>query len=172
MAPNLAKTRPAVAAAPTLDPSVQGATYEETQVHAVGGRRATTPAARGLAPVSVGRAVGVFLLAGLVVLAVLGMVLSLAQRRAATAEAIRDARTLTNLQAEDVVGPVLTDDALVPGAAQDRLDEVVRDNVLGALIVRVKIWDETGRIVYSDQTDLIGAAVPAAGRGAQRAAQR
>lgn len=71
---------------------------------------------------SVGRAVAVFLLAGLVVLTVLGMVLALAQRQAATAEAIRDARTLTNLKAKDVVGPTLTSEALVPGPAQDELD--------------------------------------------------
>ena len=118
------------------------------------------PVERGLAPVSVGRAVGVFLLAGLAVLTVLGAVLALAQRQAATVEAIRDARTLTNLQARDVVGPSLTREALVPGPAQDALDDVVRRRVLGDLIVRVKIWDETGRVVYSDDTDLIGQQFP------------
>ena len=76
--------------------------------------------------------------------------------RPLTAEAIRDARTLTNLEAVDVVGPMLTDEALQPGPARDALDKVVRARVLGSHIVRVKIWDASGRIVYSDRSQLIG----------------
>lgn len=108
-------------------------------------------------PVSVTRAVAAFLVAGLAALTAVAAVLALAQRRAATAEAIRDARTLTNLEATDVVGPLLNDAALQPGPAQDALDEVVRNRVLGSRIVRVKIWDATGRIAYSDDRALIGA---------------
>jgi signal transduction histidine kinase len=109
-----------------------------------------------LRPVSVPKAVATFLLAGLVALTAVGVVLSFAERRSATAEAIRDARTLTNVQAIDVVGPVLRDDALVPGPAYQALDKVVRERVLGSHIVRVKIWDATGRIVYSDDSALVG----------------
>jgi signal transduction histidine kinase len=105
----------------------------------------------------VGRAVTTFLLTGLVVLAVVAVVLAISQRRQATAEAIRDARTLTNLEVSDVVGPLLTDEALGPGPARDRLDAVVRDRVLGSHITRVKIWDEQGRIRYSDDSALVGA---------------
>ena len=110
-----------------------------------------------LRPVSVSRAVAAFLVAGLLALTAVGAVLALAERRSATAEAIRDARTLTNLEATDVIGPLLTDAALRPGPAQDALDAVVRDRVLGSHIVRVKIWDATGQIVYSDDRALIGA---------------
>jgi two-component system NarL family sensor kinase len=106
--------------------------------------------------VSVPKAVAAFLLAGLVVLSVVALVLARAQQRSATAEAIRDARTLTNLEATDVVGPLLNDAALRAGAAQDRLDAVVRGRVLGSHIVRVKIWDASGTIVYSDDRALIG----------------
>jgi two-component system NarL family sensor kinase len=113
-----------------------------------------------LHPVSVPKAVATFLIAGLVVLTAGGVVLALAQRRTATAEAIRDARTLTNLEATDVIGPLLRDEALVPGPAQEALDRVVRERVLGSHIVRVKIWDATGRIVYSDDVDLIGMQFP------------
>jgi two-component system NarL family sensor kinase len=112
---------------------------------------------RALTPVSVPRAVGAFLLAGLLVLLALAAVLSVAQRRIAVTEAIRDARTLTDLEAHDVAGWALTDEALVPGTEAHRLlDQVVRERVLGELIVRVKIWDETGRVVYSDDRALIG----------------
>ena len=112
--------------------------------------------------VSAPRAVGVFLLAGFLVVVVVGAVLAWAQHQAATAEAIRDARTLTNLEASDVVGPLVTDAALTPGPAQDALDEVVRGRVLGSRIVRVKIWDSSGRIVYSDDRTLVGRQFPLA----------
>ncbi|MCU1588688.1 MAG: integral rane sensor signal transduction histidine kinase, partial [Frankiales bacterium] len=100
--------------------------------------------------------VAAFLVAGLVVLTVVAVVLARAQQRNATAEAIRDARTLTNLEATDVVGPLLNDAALKPGPARDQLDLVVRQRVLGSHIVRVKIWDATGTIVYSDDQQLVG----------------
>jgi two-component system NarL family sensor kinase len=105
---------------------------------------------------SVSAAVAGFLVAGLVVLVVVGVFLALAQRRTAVREAIREARSVTELEAQDVVGPVLTDAALTPGPAYDALDAVVRERVLGAHIVRVKIWDATGHIVYSDDHGLIG----------------
>ena len=105
---------------------------------------------------SVTAAVAGFLVAGLVVLLVVGVFLAVAQRRTAESEAIRDARTLTELEAQDVVGPLLTDGALTPGPGYDALDEVVRQRVLGPRIVRVKIWDGSGRIVYSDDRALVG----------------
>ncbi len=110
----------------------------------------------GLRPVRVGRAVTVFLVTGLVVLSLIAVVLAVLERRQATAEAIRDARTLTNLEATDVVGPLLSDAALSPGEAHDRLDAVVKGRVLGSHIVRVKVWDRTGTIRYSDDAALVG----------------
>jgi signal transduction histidine kinase len=116
----------------------------------------TLARARPLKAISVPRAVAMFLLVGLVVLSGVGAALAWAQHQTATAEAIRDARTLTNLEAGDVVGPLLTDAALTPGPQQDALDAVVRQRVLGSWIVRVKIWDADGRVVYSDDRALIG----------------
>ncbi len=112
---------------------------------------------RTLAPVvSLARAVLVFLLAGLLVLVCIAAVLAWEQRRAATRAAVGQAVDVTALVARDVVAPALTDDALTPGPAYDRLDRVVREHVLGAGIVRVKIWDAGGQIVYSDDTSLVG----------------
>jgi signal transduction histidine kinase len=116
--------------------------------------------ARPLKPLSAPRAVGVFLLSGLLVVSIVGAVLAWAQHQAATAEAIRDARTLTNLEVSDVVGPLLTDAALTPGPEQDQLDAVVRRHVIGSWIVRLKIWDATGRVVYSDDRTLVGRRFP------------
>jgi two-component system NarL family sensor kinase len=109
-----------------------------------------------LGTVSVPKAVAAFLVAGLVVLSAIGVVLALALRKTATDEAIREARLLTKLEATNVVGQVLSDEALVPGPAYERLDRVVRQRVIGDRIVRVKVWDATGRIVYSDARELVG----------------
>jgi two-component system, NarL family, sensor kinase len=110
--------------------------------------------------VSVPKAVAAFLVAGLVVLTAIGVVLALALRKTATDEAISEARMLTSLEATHVVGQVLRDEALVPGPAYDQLDQVVRQHVIGSRIVRVKIWDDTGRIVYSDASSLVGKSFP------------
>lgn len=98
----------------------------------------------------------VFLTSGLLVLSLVGGVLAVVQHRSAVREAVREARTLTELQAANVVEPVLTDAALRPGAAQDALDRLVRERVLGSEVVRVKLWDAEGRVVYSDDRELVG----------------
>src|SRR3954470_5059112 len=72
-------------------------------------------------------------------------------------EAIRNARENAELAGRGVVAPALTP-ALLRGdpAAVARLARVVRRGILGGRIVRVKIWDATGRVVYSDEHRLIG----------------
>jgi signal transduction histidine kinase len=130
---------------------------------------------RGQGHSSVSAAVAGFLVAGLVVLLVVGVFLALAQRRTAVREAIRDARTLTELEAQDVIGPMLTDEALTRGTpAWQALDSVVRERVLGPRIVRVKIWDEGGRIIYSDDRALVGRQfdLPAEERAAMHSATK
>ena len=113
-----------------------------------------------LRSVSVPRAVAAFLVAGLVVLSSIGIVLALALRQTATTEAIHNARSLTYMMATTVVGPVLRDEAFVPGPAHDALDQAMRRLVLGNRIVRIKVWDATGRIVYSDDDALVGKSFP------------
>jgi two-component system NarL family sensor kinase len=79
--------------------------------------------------------------------------------RAGEDEAIRDAKDQTRIAAEGSVEPVLTD-ALLRGdpKALAAVDRVVQERVLSdASIARVKIWDRTGRVVYSDEPRLIGA---------------
>jgi len=72
-------------------------------------------------------------------------------------EAIRNARENAELAGRGVVAPVLTP-ALLRGdpAAIAQVDRVVRRGILRSRIVRVKIWDASGRIVYSDEHRLIG----------------
>ncbi|HEY6835459.1 MAG TPA: sensor histidine kinase [Gaiellaceae bacterium] len=93
-----------------------------------------------------------------VLISVLGLWLL---RRAGEAEAIRDAKDQTRIAAEAVEPAV--GDGLLRGKATaiDAVDRVVEERVKSDhSIVRVKIWDESGRIVYSDKPQLIGARYP------------
>ncbi len=77
--------------------------------------------------------------------------------RAATAEAIIDARATTSLIARSVVEPTLTHGVLQGNAAAvDRFDRQMLRRVVGGDVLRIKIWTRDGTIVYSDQTSLTG----------------
>jgi signal transduction histidine kinase len=95
-------------------------------------------------------------LAAIIVISVLGVV---AFRRLGEDEAIRDAKDQTRASAFWAIDPSLIDRVLDgDNQALARLDAVVRLRILrGSSVVRVKIWDQTGRIVYSDEARLIGA---------------
>lgn len=72
-------------------------------------------------------------------------------------EAVNDAAQTTNVLAEAVIRPALTD-ALAAGdpAAVEAFDTVVRSTVLGSDVVRVKIWNPQGQVLYADEPQLIG----------------
>ena len=98
-----------------------------------------------------------FALSGLVVLALLGFGAVQLLAHTASNEAIRDARDVTRLAGEGVVSTALTPAFFRRDpAALARVDRIVRRAVLSKSIVRVKIWDATGRILYSDEPRIIG----------------
>ncbi|MGI8676316.1 MAG: sensor histidine kinase [Nocardioidaceae bacterium] len=78
-------------------------------------------------------------------------------QRAAVTQSVEDAERITRVLATSAIEPALSPD-LTEGsaAALDRFDRLVRGRVLGAGVLRIKLWDSTGRIVYSDATQLIG----------------
>ena len=97
-------------------------------------------------------------LAVLVAVALLGVV---ASRRLAEAEAVTDAAKNAGLLANSVAAPALTEGLLTGDpAAVSAMDKAIREHVLGSSIVRVKIWDPTGLILYSDEPALIGQRFP------------
>src|SRR5690348_8805664 len=107
----------------------------------------------------VARPIVQFFLVGLVAVAVVGVATAVAARRVGQREAIVDARTTTLVKAQTVVEPVVTDGLLTAQpAAVHRVDAVVRHGVLDRSLVRVKIWNREGRIVYSDESRLDGTA--------------
>jgi len=90
-------------------------------------------------------------LAAVIVAIALGAV---AARSLAEQEGVRDASERADLMAK-VLEPVLTDEVLAREAdAMGRLDRVVRRQIIGSSVVRVKIWSADGRIVYSGEPRL------------------
>jgi two-component system NarL family sensor kinase len=102
-----------------------------------------------------------FAASGLAATVLIALVTLAAARQIGTDEAIRDAKQLSRFAGEGIVEP-----ALAPGVAAGdrqavaRLDRIVRTRVLRDDIVRVKLWDADGRIVYSDEPRLIGSRYP------------
>jgi two-component system, NarL family, sensor kinase len=105
-----------------------------------------------------------FALCGIALLAVVATIGAVALRHVARDEALRDARALTAALSRGVIEPAMTPDVVASDpAALRRLDHLVRSRVLSpnptkpedTSIVRIKIWDAGGRIVYSDKSELI-----------------
>ena len=102
-----------------------------------------------------------FLAAGFVTLVVVVLATSALSRSAADEEAIADARSLTWVLARSVAQP-----AIPPGltegdaAAIDRMDRTALDRLLVDDVLRIKLWDADGTVLYSDRTELIGARYP------------
>lgn len=106
---------------------------------------------------SVGGSVIRFALAGVVALAVVGVVTFLVLRDVGTNEALKNAREVTAIVGGGIVEPNLTP-GVVRGnpVALARFDRIVHERVLRDPIVRVKLWTASGRVVYSDARGLIG----------------
>jgi two-component system NarL family sensor kinase len=102
-----------------------------------------------------------FAISGLVVLVVLVALVGFTAGQAGTAQAIESARQETFATARDVVEPRL-DTGVITGqrSARSAFDAAIHRYVLKDGMVRVKLWDSYGRIVYSDEPRLIGAQFP------------
>jgi two-component system NarL family sensor kinase len=97
-------------------------------------------------------------IAAIVVALALGAV---AARRLAEAEAVRDAAERADLIVTTALQPVLTDRLAAGDAhAMQALDRVVREQLIGHPLVRVKIWSTDGRVLYSDEPRLMGERFP------------
>ncbi|WP_144877302.1 sensor histidine kinase [Microbacterium sp. 1.5R] len=104
------------------------------------------------------RAIVVRLAVGLAaVLVVVGLLAAWAAQWLAEREAVNDAATVTDVLADAVIQPHLTD-AFADGdpASVEEFDAVVRAQVLGDDVVRVKIWEPDGTVLYADEAQLIG----------------
>ncbi len=110
---------------------------------------------------SIAGAVARFAVTGLAGLALLTFIAIQVLNGRGTAESIRDAKALTELAGRGVAASYITPQLLSGQAEAIRaIDTTVRSRLLTDPVVRVKIWDSTGRIVYSDKSQLIGARYP------------
>ena len=101
------------------------------------------------------------MLTSLLVLVAVGVVVAYLQRRVGSDEAVRTARESAVLIGRGIIGPVLTEGAVrgEPDALA-AVDRTVRERVLDDQIVRIKVWAEDGRIIYSDRRELVGQVFP------------
>ncbi len=108
-------------------------------------------------PISVGRLVLRYAVTGLLALVIVAVAMALVSRELGTRSAIEDAVRITSLTAGVAVEPAL-DDGILTGdpTVLAELDRIVREEVLRGSLIRVKIWDPDGTILYSDEGRLIG----------------
>jgi two-component system NarL family sensor kinase len=107
------------------------------------------------------RAVFRFMLTSLGAIVILAAAAVYLQQRIGERAAIRTGRESSALIARGIVEPVLTEKALAgPGPDRAALDHIIRTRVLDRSILRVKIWNPDGTILYSDDPRLIGARFP------------
>jgi two-component system NarL family sensor kinase len=124
-------------------------------------RRLPLRALRRRASNSIATSVLQFAATGTIVVLMLGFAAVELLRHTGTSEAIRDAKQITRLAGEGIVGPNVSR-GLERGdpAAIAAMDRVVRGRVLSGDVVRVKLWNARGKIVYSDEHRLIGLTLP------------
>lgn len=99
--------------------------------------------------------------AGLIVLLSLAALTAYVARQSGVEQATETARQATYVTARAVAEPRLTP-ALLAGdqTALTDLDNAIRRYGIQGSLVRVKVWNADGRIVYSDEKQLIGATFP------------
>ncbi len=75
--------------------------------------------------------------------------------------AVAEAKAVTHLTGRGIIEPQLTP-ALLNGdpRAIARFDRMIRDRVLHEPIVRVKLWTDDARVIYSDEARLVGRRFP------------
>lgn len=112
-------------------------------------------------PVRMRRVVIPVAAAAVVIAVVVGVVGSLVSQRIAEQQAVNDVAQLTDVLAESVVQPALTDAMPTePAATRSVLDPLVRSRVLNTTLIRVKVWTPDGTVLYSDEPRLIGVTFP------------
>ncbi|MUN63215.1 sensor histidine kinase [Kocuria sediminis] len=102
-------------------------------------------------------AIARFLLAGLVVLLVTALPAAWWIRSVAEEHAVDHVLRTTQRLTSYAVAPLITDDLLSGGTADAaQLDKRLQPWLQDGTIHRIKIWDEDGTILYSDERSLVG----------------
>ncbi len=100
-----------------------------------------------------------FQAAALVPVLAVGLVLLAQYRQHTTDETLRDARTQASNMADLAVGPVLPSadlSTVSPAVVQAAMRRVLSRPVVRSQVLRLKVWDPTGRVLASDAPELLG----------------
>ncbi len=104
-------------------------------------------------------AVGRFLFAGFAALVLVAIPVAFWIWAEAERHALANARDITQRLADNVVGPLISDQLLArEPAALELLDQRMEPWLAESGVTRIKVWDEHGHVVYSDVESLIGQA--------------
>jgi putative nucleotidyltransferase with HDIG domain len=101
-----------------------------------------------------------FTLLGLVLTAGIIIILAYVLRERLVQNALEDVASATGEQADRIIAPNL-DPADLTALSPDRfakLDDLIRKELIGQQILRVRIWNRQGVLVYTDQKGLVGQA--------------
>jgi two-component system NarL family sensor kinase len=93
---------------------------------------------------------------GLALAILVGAAGALLSNRIAENQSVHEVARTADLLADSVIQPELTDTLNATPAAVTALDAVVRERVLSDSLIRVKLWQPDGLILYSDEPRLIG----------------
>ena len=107
-------------------------------------------------PISLRRLITMLTAAGVLLMCLVAVAGSLLSRQIAGSQAVREVAQTTDLLAESVLQPSLTNPMATDPKAAAALDPLVRDRILSGSLLRVKLWSTDGKIVYSDETRLVG----------------
>jgi two-component system NarL family sensor kinase len=108
-------------------------------------------------PIVLSRLMARYLLTGLIALVIIAVFTAWASRSLGVRTSIDNANRRATLTGHAAVEPML-DDGLLTGnpASIQKVDSIVRSQVLRGSLIRVKIWSPQGKILYSDEGRLIG----------------
>ncbi|GAA1896609.1 sensor histidine kinase [Lapillicoccus jejuensis] len=112
---------------------------------------------RWAASAVVRRSLRSFVLRSLVVLVVVGLAAVWVARDVAFRSSVDDATERGSLFAETILGPLLTPAVLTPGGSlSPSAVTLLRKRVGSGTIRHLKLYDESGTVLWADQADLIG----------------
>jgi two-component system NarL family sensor kinase len=107
-------------------------------------------------PISLRRLIGMLTAAGVLLMCLVAVAGSLLSRQIAGSQAVREVAQTTDLLAESVLQPSLTNPMATDPKAAAALDPLVRERILSSSLLRVKLWSTDGKIIYSDEPRLVG----------------
>ena len=111
----------------------------------------------------VARALAQHAVVSVMALVVVGATAAIVCVRVVQSQALHQAEVSGQTIAEKIVAPLVTPQLYdLDPAAQKALDDRVKLRMDGSTILRIKVWSEDGRILYSDDNRLIGQAYPLA----------